>query len=117
VRFLVLVLAAAAIGAGSVGAIRALLLQQSAFMVAAVRTLTDHAAQFPLSGLNPIRAAYDGVAAKITSPDPNAFKFPTSPPIVAGEPLKLKPLDLGPFGGGANVQYRRRDADWHPSAR
>ena len=116
-RFLVLVVASAAIGAGSIAAIKTLLPQQSASMAAAVRTLSDRAAEFRLSSLNPIRVAYDEVAAKITSPNPDAFKFPTSPPIVVGEPLKLKPLDLGTIGGISNFQSRRRDAEWHPSSR
>jgi hypothetical protein len=106
-RFFVLVAAAAGIGAGSIVAFKTLLPQQNASMTAAVRTLTASAARFRLSDLNPIRTAYDEVAAKVTSPDPSAFNFRTAPPIVIGEPIKLpNPVDLGAIGGGTNFQYR-----------
>lgn len=117
-RFVVLVAAAATIGAGSIVAIKTMLPQQSASMAAAVRTLAASAARFRLSDLNPIQAAYDEVKTRITSPDPKALNIHTAPPIVIGEPIKFpNPIELGAVGGGTNFQVRRRDADWRPSSR
>jgi hypothetical protein len=74
-RFLVLVVFAAATGALTVGA--------------AVRVVGSDAAQFRLSDLNPIRLAYEEVKTKIASPTASPI-FPSSPPI-AFTPFKLPP--------------------------
>lgn len=117
-RFLVLVAAAAMIGAGSIVAIKTIFPEQCASMAAAARSLGAEAARFRLSSLNPIKSAYDDVKARITSPDPNPLGLSSTSPFAVGEPIKLgKPLDLGAMGAGANFQSRRGDAAWRPSAR
>jgi hypothetical protein len=117
VRFFVLVAAAAAIGAGSMVAIKTMFPQQNASMAAAIRSFGTEAARFRLSSLNPIRSAYDDVKAKITSPDPNPFGLSSAAPIAVSGPIKLgKPLDMGAVGG-VIYQPPRRDAEWHRSPR
>jgi hypothetical protein len=62
--------ATAAIGAGSVFAVKTVLPQQAASMAASVRALGERAATFRLSDLNPVRSIYEGVKSKITSSNP-----------------------------------------------
>ena len=77
-RFLVLVVAAAASGASVVGA---------------VRIVGSDAVQFRLSDLNPIRLAYEDVKTRIANPT-TSFSFPSSfssSPPIAFSPVKVLP--------------------------
>jgi len=134
VRFLMLMVAAAAIGALSVLGMQNMLPRQSASMVAAVRALGADAAEFRLSSLNPIRSIYDDVKTKITSPNPIAgLNFPSAPAIAFNGPIKLpQPVVIDQaainraIAAGINsqinqnyqrtqaiIQYGRNPMGWH----
>jgi hypothetical protein len=100
VRFLALVLAAVVFGAVTMFSLQTVFPEHKASMVAAVRAAGASVSQFHLSDLNPVRRAYDHVASEITSPS-SKLDFPSSP-VVVGDPLKFRPVEIGQLGiGGA----------------
>ena len=82
-------------------------------MIAAVRTLTDHASQFwfihSQSDPGRIRRG-DGEDCPILIDSTSRHRSPSW----SANRLRRKPLDLASFAGGANFQHRRLEADWHP---
>jgi hypothetical protein len=134
VRFILLVVAAVAVGALSAVGIQTLLPQQSWSVIAAMRTLGDDAAQFRLPNLNPIRAVYDDVRQKITSGEASrSLNLPSGPSIKLGGPIQLpKPVVIDQdaikrsIAAGVNariqqdyqrtqsmIQYGRNPMGWH----
>ncbi len=128
--------AAAAIGAGSVFAVKTVLPQQAASMAASVRALGERAATFRLSDLNPIRSIYEGVKSKITSSNPGEgynLKFSSTLPFTFSGPIKLPaPIEIDQravnraIAAGINaqvkqnyqrsqamIQYGRNPIAWH----
>jgi hypothetical protein len=89
-RFVVLVVGAAAAGALSATAIQTMM-PQTAPTFAAVKALGGNLADFKITDINPAKA-YRDVVAKITSGEPQ-IALPTSPPI---ELRRLGPDDLKP---------------------
>ena len=88
-RFFLLLVVAAAIGASSGVAALIMLPQQSTSMLAAVQSLGPSLARFRFSDLNPVRAAYDDVARKITTGEASKpFDLP-SRPVVVGTPIQM----------------------------
>jgi|SRR5579883_211783 hypothetical protein len=98
-RFLVLVAAAAAIGATSVVAVPRLFPEHHASMVAAMNAASAQAAQFRLADLNPLRWDYDYVQREITSPD-RKLDFPIGTPVVVDQSKMLTSLGPGLSLGG-----------------
>jgi hypothetical protein len=134
VRFLMVMVAAAGIGALTVLGMQSLLPHQSAAMVAALGALKADAARFRLSQLNPIRSIYEDVKTRITSPSPGlAFGGRSTPPITLDGPIKLpKPVQIDQaainraIAAGINsqiqqnyqrtqaiTQYGRNPMGWH----
>jgi hypothetical protein len=118
-RFLVLVAAAAGIGAVSVVALQTLLPQQRAAMDAALRSLSAEAARFRLADLNPIRWIYDDVTRQITSQDPaTTLNFPSGAQIAVGAPIKLPAapvIDQRNFGGAVGTGFNSPTQYWRPT--
>jgi len=102
-RFLVLVLAATSFGAVSVASLQTAYPEHKASVVAAVGAAGARISRFQLSDLNPLRWIYDYEVGEITSPS-RKLDFPTSPPVVVGDPLKWTPLDISQLGPGGAMK-------------
>ena len=103
-RFLVLVVTAVGVGAASVIGAQRIAPQHGAKLVAALQSARTQVAQFRLSDLNPISAAFEKVQREVGSPDPAVYNFPVRPPpIVVGTPLQLPQFGAGQTGSGASA--------------
>jgi hypothetical protein len=102
-RFFVLVLAAMGFGAVSVVSLQTAFPEHKASLAAAVRAAGASVSRFQLSDLNPLRWIYDHEIGEITSPT-RKLDFPSSAPIVVGDPLKWTPIEIGQLGPGGAMK-------------
>jgi hypothetical protein len=94
---------ATAVGAASVASLQTAFPEQKTAVTAAVHAAGARMSRFQLPDLNPLRWIYDYEIGEITSPT-HKLDFPSSPPVVAGDPLKSTPVEIGQLGPAAPMK-------------